>query len=94
VRLPVRDRDVLVTEESGLATFPPVHSTIPLVGIEFLAVEFVAHWLEVDPPHFVVLIGKRVGVGDLFGRFAQGTSQISNLGGAFVGNLLPINGRY
>ena len=39
-------------------------------------------------------MAKRVGVGDVFGRFTQGTSQIPNCGQAFVGDLLPINGRY
>ena len=83
VELAVRHGDVLVAEQGGLTALPPVHAQRPLAAVEFLALELVAHRLELDPAALVLLIGQGKGIGDVLGGFAKRASAIPNLGGAF-----------
>ena len=82
--LPSETRDVLVAEEGRLAALPPVHAHRPLVAVEFLALELVAHRLELDPAALVLLVGQRVGIGDVLGRLAQRAGPVPNLRWPFV----------
>ena len=81
MQLAIRHGDVLFAEQGGLTALPPLHADHPFVAVEFLALELVAHRLELHPAALVLLVGEGKGVGDVLGRFAKGACAIPNLGG-------------
>ena len=82
MQLAVRDRDVLVGEEGGLPTLPPTHPDRPLGAVKLLALELVAHRLELRPAALVLLVGEGVGVGDVCWGLSKGTNPSPDLLGA------------
>ena len=83
VEFAVRNGDVLLAEQGGLAALPSVDAQSPFVAVEFLALELVAHRLELDPAALVLLVGQGEGIGDVLGRLAKRASEIPDLRGPF-----------
>src|SRR5208337_1528028 len=73
MQLAVGDGDVLVGEEGRLTAFPPTHPDGPLGTVKRLALEFVAHWLELRPVPFVLLVRQGVCVGHVPRGLTEGT---------------------
>lgn len=81
----IRNGHVLIAEQGRLAALPPAKAPCPLLQVQVLALEFIRQGLDLRPAILVLLVGKWVGFGDVFWRFAQRAGPVPDLGGPNVG---------